>query len=129
MKMVNETHKILDPAIKVSPTAVRVAVYRGHSEVVNIETEKPFDIDEVRALLEKAPGVKIMDDPSKLIYPTALDAEGKGDVFVGRLRADPTVPNGLNMWVVSDNLQKGAALNAVQIAETILEQGYQGRKI
>jgi len=127
MKMVHETHKILDPAIAVSPTAVRVAVYRGHSEVVNIETEKPFTIAEVRALLEKAPGVKVMDDPSKLVYPTALDAEGQDAVFVGRLRADPTVTNGLNMWVVSDNLRKGAALNAVQIAETLVARGYTAR--
>ena len=127
MKMVHETHKILDPAILVSPTAVRVAVYRGHSEVVNIETVKPFTIAEVRALLEKAPGVQVMDDPSKLVYPTALDVEGKDAVFVGRLRADPTVPNGLNMWVVSDNLRKGAALNAVQIAETLIARGYTAR--
>jgi aspartate-semialdehyde dehydrogenase len=127
MKMVNETHKILDPAIAVSPTAVRVAVYRGHSESVNIETEKPFTMAEVRSLLEKAPGVKVMDDPSKLVYPTALDAEGQDAVFVGRLRADPTVTNGLNMWVVSDNLRKGAALNAVQIAETLVARGHVAR--
>lgn len=124
MKMVHETHKILDPAIAVSPTAVRVAVYRGHSEAVNIETEKPFTIAAVRALLEKAPGVQVMDDPSQLLYPTALDVNGKDAVYVGRLRADPTVPNGLNMWVVSDNLRKGAALNAVQIAETLIARGF-----
>ena len=120
MKMVNETHKILDPAIEVSPTAVRIAVYRGHSESVNVQTERPFKIDEVRDLLAKAPGIIVMDDPSKLVYPTPLDADGKDAVYVGRLRADPTVPNGLNMWVVSDNLRKGAALNAVQIAETLI---------
>jgi aspartate-semialdehyde dehydrogenase len=127
MKMVNETKKILDPAIEVSPTAVRVAVYRGHSEAVNIQTELPFTIPAVRAILEKAPGVKVMDDPTRLLYPTALDAEGEDAVFVGRLRADPTVPNGLNMWVVSDNLRKGAALNAVQIAETLVARGYRAR--
>jgi aspartate-semialdehyde dehydrogenase len=127
MKMVNETKKILDPAIEVSPTAVRVAVYRGHSEAVNIQTELPFTIPAVRAILEKAPGVKVMDDPTRLVYPTALDAEGEDAVFVGRLRADPTVPNGLNMWVVSDNLRKGAALNAVQIAETLVARGYRAR--
>jgi aspartate-semialdehyde dehydrogenase len=127
MKMVNETKKILDPAIEVSPTAVRIAVYRGHSEAVNIETEKPFTIPQVRALLEKAPGVQVMDDPAKLVYPTALDAAGKDAVFVGRLRADPTVRNGLCMWVVSDNLRKGAALNAVQIAEALVARGFGGR--
>ena len=127
MKMVHETHKILDPAILVSPTAVRIGVYRGHSEAVNIETEKPFTIAEVRALLEKAAGVQVMDDPSRLVYPTALDVEGKDSVFVGRLRTDPTVPNGLNMWVVSDNLRKGAALNAVQIAEALVARGYTAR--
>ncbi|MDA8409841.1 MAG: aspartate-semialdehyde dehydrogenase [Treponema sp.] len=124
MKMVNETHKILDPNISVSPTAVRVPVFRGHSEAVNVETERPFTIAEVRALLEKAPGVRVMDDPSKLVYPTALDAEGQDATFVGRLRLDPTVPHGLSMWVVSDNLRKGAALNAVQIAETLIARGF-----
>jgi len=120
MKMVNETHKILDPAISVSPTAVRIPVFRGHSESINIETVKPFKIADVRALLEKAPGIVVMDDPATLTYPTPLDADGKDGVYVGRLREDPTVPNGLNMWVVSDNLRKGAALNAVQIAETLV---------
>jgi len=123
MKMVNETKKILDPAIDVCPTAVRVAVYRGHSEAVNVQTERPFTLPAVRALLEKAPGIQVMDDPSKLVYPTALDADGKDAVYVGRLRLDPTVPNGLNLWVVSDNLRKGAALNAVQIAEVLIERG------
>ncbi len=123
MKMVNETKKILDPSIEVCPTAVRVAVYRGHSEAVNVQTERPFTLPDVRTLLEKAPGVKVMDDPSKLVYPTALDADGKDEVFVGRLRLDPTVPNGLNFWVVSDNLRKGAALNAVQIAEVLIQRG------
>ena len=122
-KMVNETKKILDPSIEVCPTAVRVAVYRGHSEAVNVQTERPFTLPDVRALLEKAAGIQVMDDPSRLVYPTPLDADGKDAVFVGRLRLDPTVPNGLNLWVVSDNLRKGAALNAVQIAETLIERG------
>ncbi|MCX7027152.1 MAG: aspartate-semialdehyde dehydrogenase [Spirochaetes bacterium] len=124
MKMVNETKKILDPAISVSPTAVRIAVFRGHSEAVNIETEQPFNLADVRKLLEKAPGVEVMDDPANLVYPTTLDADGKDAVYVGRLRKDPTVPNGLNMWVVGDNLRKGAALNAVQIAEVLVAKGF-----
>ncbi|MEN6600282.1 MAG: aspartate-semialdehyde dehydrogenase [Rectinema sp.] len=127
MKMVNETHKILDPNIEVSPTAVRVAVFRGHSESVNIETEKAFSLSEARAMLETAPGIKVMDDTTELMYPTALDADGQDAVYVGRLRKDPTVAHGLNMWVVSDNLLKGAALNAVQIAETLLKRGFKGR--
>jgi aspartate-semialdehyde dehydrogenase len=127
MKMVNETHKILDPEIAVCPTAVRVPVFRGHSESINIETEKPFTLAAVRELLMKAPGVKVMDDPAQLVYPTALDAEGQDATFVGRLRLDPTVPHGLNMWVVSDNLRKGAALNAVQIAEVLISRGQVAR--
>ena len=123
MKMVHETKKILDPAIEVSPTAVRIAVYRGHSESVNVQTERPFKIEDVRELLRKAPGVEVMDDPANLVYPTALDADGKDAVYVGRLRVDSTIPNGLNFWVVSDNLRKGAALNAVQIAETLISRG------
>jgi aspartate-semialdehyde dehydrogenase len=129
MKMVHETHKILDPAIAVSPTAVRVGVIRGHSESVNIETEKPFELKDITKLLKKAPGILVMDDPSKLIYPTPLDCEGRYETFVGRIRRDPTVPNGLNIWVVSDNLLKGAALNAVQIAETLVTKGLKARKI
>ena len=129
MKMVHETHKILDPAIAVSPTAVRVGVIRGHSESVNIETEKPFEIKDIVKLLEKAPGITVMDDPSKKIYPTPLECDGKYDTFVGRIRRDTTVPNGLNLWVVSDNLLKGAALNAVQIAETLVEKGLKARKL
>ena len=97
MKMVNETHKILDPAIEVSPTAVRVGVFRGHSESVNIETEKPFTLGEVTALLKKAPGIMVMDDPANLVYPTALDCDGRDEVFVGRIRLDPTVPHGLSL--------------------------------
>ncbi|MCX8012916.1 MAG: aspartate-semialdehyde dehydrogenase [Rectinema sp.] len=128
MKMVHETHKILDPGIAVSPTAVRVGVFRGHSESVNVETEKGFSLDEVRKLLEKAPGVVVMDNPERKEYPTALDADGQDAVYVGRLRIDPTVPHGLNMWVVSDNLRKGAALNAVQIAEELVKRQLVGRR-
>ncbi len=129
MKMVHETHKILDPAILVSPTAVRIGVFRGHSESINIETEKPFDVAKLTAILNKAPGVKVMDDPLNLVYPTALDADGRDEVFVGRIRRDPTVPNGVNIWVVSDNLRKGAALNAVQIAEVLVNRGLKPRKV
>ncbi|TFG78621.1 MAG: aspartate-semialdehyde dehydrogenase, partial [Spirochaetales bacterium] len=105
MKMVHETHKILDPAIQVSPTAVRIPVFRGHSESINVQTEKPFKIDEVRERLRKAPGILVMDDPATLVYPTPLDADGRDEVFVGRLRNDPTLPNALNFWVVADNLR------------------------
>jgi aspartate-semialdehyde dehydrogenase len=123
MKMVNETHKIMDPAVEVCPTAVRVPIFRGHSESINIETEKPIDPDRAREILRAAPGVKVMDDPGKLVYPTALDADGQDATFVGRIRRDPTVKHGLNLWVVSDNLRKGAALNAVQIAEVMIQRG------
>ncbi|MDX9826732.1 MAG: aspartate-semialdehyde dehydrogenase [Spirochaetia bacterium] len=129
MKMIHETHKILDPAIDVSPTAVRVGVFRGHSESINIETEKPIDLAEAKRLLEKAPGIKLMDDPAALLYPTALDCDGQDAVYVGRLRTDPTVPNGLNMWVVADNLRKGAALNTVQIGELLIARGLKPRKL
>jgi len=123
MKMVNETHKILDPKIKVNPTAIRVPVFRGHSESLNIETKKPITAKEARAVLSKAKGVKVMDTPSKLVYPTPLDADGSDDVYVGRIREDHTVTNGINVWVVADNLLKGAALNAVQIAELFVKKG------
>jgi aspartate-semialdehyde dehydrogenase len=128
MKMVNETHKILDPSIAVSPTTVRVGVFRGHSEVVNLELEKPFVIEDVARLLASAPGVTLMDDPAHLVYPTAIDVEGKDDVYVGRLRRDPSLASGLNLWVVSDNLRKGAALNAVQIAEVLASGGQKPKK-
>ena len=120
-KMIDETHKILDPEIFVCPTAVRVPVFRGHSESINIETLKPATAEAVRSILLQAKGVKVMDDPSKCGYPTALDAEGNDDVYVGRIRQDTTIANGINMWVVTDNVRKGAALNAVQIAELYAE--------
>jgi aspartate-semialdehyde dehydrogenase len=121
MKMVNETHKMLDPDIKVTATTVRVPVFRCHSESVNIETEKKLTANEARAILAAAPGVTVFDDPSKNIYPLAIDVAGKDDTYVGRIREDESIPCGLNMWIVSDNLRKGAALNAVQIAEELIK--------
>jgi aspartate-semialdehyde dehydrogenase len=122
MKMVNETHKILDEKIKVTATTVRVPVFRGHSESVNIETELPFTIEEIKQLLENFSGVTVLDNPEEKLYPMPLFSKNTSDVFVGRIRRDFTVENGINMWVVADNLRKGAALNAVQIAESLIEQ-------
>ncbi len=123
MKMVNETKKIMeDDSIRVTATTVRVPVFFGHSESVNIETEKKITAREVRELLSKAPGVKVVDDPKKFEYPLAIDAAGKDDTFVGRIREDESIPNGINMWVVADNIRKGAALNAVQIAEILIQK-------
>lgn len=122
MKMVNETKKMLDENIKVSATTVRVPVFRSHSEAVNVETEKEMNIPDVIELLKAAPGVKVEDDPATCTYPLAINAVGKDDVYVGRIRKDFSVDNGLNMWVVADNLRKGAALNAVQIAETMISR-------
>ncbi len=120
-KMINETKKILeDSSFRITTTTVRVPVFRGHSESVNIETRAPLSADQARDLLIKAEGVVVLDDPSKQLYPLATDAAGKDETFVGRIREDDSVENGLNMWVVSDNLLKGAALNAVQIAEKLL---------
>ena len=116
MKLTNETKKILDPSINVTATAVRVPVVGGHSEAVNIEFEKDFDLGEVRQLLQNQEGITLKDDPTTNSYPMPLFAEGKNDVFVGRIRRDESQPNTLNLWVVSDNLRKGAATNAVQIA-------------
>ncbi len=121
MKMINETHKILDPSINVSPTAVRIAVFRGHSESINIETEKSIDISKVREVLSKSEGITVIDDTGQKLYPMAINCKDKYDVFVGRIRLDESVENGLNLWVVADNLLKGAALNAVQIAEKMVE--------
>jgi aspartate-semialdehyde dehydrogenase len=124
MKMVNETMKIMgDDTIRVTATTVRVPVIGGHSESVNVEFERDFDLDEVRQLLSSAPGVVLQDDPSALLYPMPLMAHDRDEVFVGRLRRDESQPNTLNMWVVSDNLRKGAATNAVQIAEYLISQG------
>ncbi len=120
MKMVNETKKIMgDRSIRVCATTVRVPVYTGHSESVNIETQKKLTPDEARAILSRAEGVIVQDDPSKQLYPLACNAAGRGETFVGRIREDLSHPHGLVMWIVSDNLLKGAALNAVQIAERL----------
>ena len=124
VKMINETKKIMhDDSIKVSPTCVRVPVFVGHSESVNLEFERPVTVEEARAALEKAPGVKVVDDFKNLVYPTPIDVAGKDEVLVGRLRRDDTIEHGLNLWIVGDNLRKGAALNAVQIAELLVEKG------
>jgi aspartate-semialdehyde dehydrogenase len=122
MKMVNETKKMLDENIEVSATAVRVPVFRSHSESINIETEKEFDVENIKKLLKAAQGIKVVDDPATNTYPLAIDTVGKDDVYVGRIRKDYSIKNGLNMWVVADNLRKGAALNAVQIAETLIQR-------
>ncbi|MBO8483610.1 MAG: aspartate-semialdehyde dehydrogenase [Bacteroidetes bacterium] len=125
MKMVNETHKILrDDTIAVSPTTVRVPVKGGHSESVNLEFEKEFDLDEVRRLIAEMPGCVVQDDPEHNVYPMPLYAWGKDEVFVGRIRRDPSVKYGLNLWCVADNLRKGAATNAVQIAELLISKGF-----
>ncbi len=124
MKMVNETRKIMgDDTIRLTATTVRVPVIGGHSEAVNVEFEHDFDLAEVRQLLENAPGIVVVDDPEHAGYPMPLMAHDKDDVFVGRLRRDESQENTLNMWIVSDNLRKGAATNAVQIAEYLLAQG------
>ncbi|MDD5640812.1 MAG: aspartate-semialdehyde dehydrogenase [Syntrophales bacterium] len=123
MKMVNETRKIMgDDSIEVTATTVRVPVFYGHSESVNIETEKKLTPEEARKILAKAPGVKVVDDPAKNKYPMPLDAAGQDLTLVGRIREDFTIKNGLNFWVVADNIRKGAATNAVQIAEILTQQ-------
>jgi len=125
MKMTQETVKIIgDEGIKLAATAVRVPVQGGHSESVNVEFERPFDIVDIKKLLSETDGVTLQDQPEFNTYPMPLMAEGKDDVFVGRLRRDFTTDNALNMWVVSDNLRKGAATNTVQIAEVLLEKGF-----
>lgn len=121
MKMVNETRKILDASqIGVSATTVRVPVTGGHSESVNVEFEQPYTLEEVRQILENTEGVVLQDKPQEMLYPMPLYAQGRDEVFVGRLRRDPSAPNALNLWCVADNLRKGAATNAVQIAELFL---------
>ena len=124
-KMINETRKILaDSTIAVSATTVRVPVMGGHSESVNIEFRQPYDIEEARALMASMPGVTVLDDPANNLYPMPIDAWEKDDVFVGRIRRDSSIENGLNLWCVSDNIRKGAATNAVQIAQALLEKGF-----
>lgn len=125
LKMVNETHKILDDySIGVSPTTARVPVLGGHSESINIEFEKDFTLEDVWKIWSETPGVTVQDDPKNNVYPMPLFSLGKDDVFVGRLRRDSSVKYGLNFWCVSDNIRKGAATNAVQIAEVLLEKGF-----
>jgi aspartate-semialdehyde dehydrogenase len=123
MKLTNETKKILDETISVTATAVRVPVVGGHSEAVNIEFEKDFDLSEVRRLLHEQPGIVVKDDNTTYSYPMPKYAQGKDAVFVGRIRRDESQPNTLNMWIVADNLRKGAATNAVQIAKLLVEKG------
>ena len=121
LKMVQETQKILDASIQVSATCVRVPVFVGHAEAVNIEFDAPISLEEARNALENADGVVVIDDPVKEEYVTPIEVAGEGGVYVSRIRQDPTVDYGLNLWVVSDNLRKGAALNSVQIAEALAE--------
>jgi aspartate-semialdehyde dehydrogenase len=128
-KMIRETRKIMgDESLLVSPTTARVAVRVGHSEAVNLEFHNPITVEQAREALRKAPGIILRDDVSKGEVPLALACEGRDEVFVGRIRRDPTIPNGLNLWVVADNLRKGAATNAVQIAEVLVERGWLPRR-
>jgi aspartate-semialdehyde dehydrogenase len=124
MKMVKETCKILrDDSIRVTATAVRIPVMGGHSESVNVEFENDFELSAVRSILSAAPGVVVVDDPATQQYPMPMDAHERDEVFVGRIRRDESQPNTLNCWIVSDNLRKGAATNAVQIAEYMIGAG------
>jgi aspartate-semialdehyde dehydrogenase len=123
-KLIGETRKILgDPGIRVSATCVRVPVVNSHSEAINVQTRDPLSPERARELLAAAPGVTVLDDPGAALYPLAIDASGKDDVFVGRIRRDPGHERALDLWIVADNLRKGAALNAVQIAELLHERG------
>lgn len=123
MKMVNETRKILgDNSIKITATTVRVPVFNSHSEAINVEFYNQFDLDDLRKTLEEAPGIIVQDDVEHDVYPLALDATGKNETFVGRIRRDESVESGVNLWVVADNIRKGAATNAVQIAQKLIEQ-------
>lgn len=124
MKMVNETRKIFgDDSIRITATTVRVPVKNGHSESINLEFEKEFDLDELKEAMAAQEGVVVMDDPANNVYPTAVECAGNDEVFVGRIRRDFSVENGVNLWVVADNIRKGAATNAVQIAEKAMEMG------
>ena len=125
MKLVNETRKILSsPDLKITATVVRIPVMGGHSEAVNLELEKDFDLEHIRQLLGQTPGIILQDDPASNTYPMPRYAEGKDEVFVGRLRRDESIPFGLDMWIVADNLRKGAATNAVQIARVLMDRGF-----
>ena len=122
MKLVHETHKILgDNKIAITATAVRIPVVGGHSESVNVEFENHFEINQIQKILSQTPGLEILDDPKKNEYPMPINAEGKDTVYVGRLRRDNSIPNGVNLWIVSDNLRKGAATNTIQIAEYLIK--------
>jgi aspartate-semialdehyde dehydrogenase len=128
-KLINETRKILaDPSIRISATCVRVPVLNGHSEAVNVQTREPLSPERARELLLAAPGVTVLDDPSAALYPLAIDATGQDDVFVGRIRRDPGHERALDLWIVADNLRKGAALNAVQLAELLHERNLIGSR-
>ena len=121
LKMINETRKILgEPSLPVTATTVRVPVFCGHSESLNVETEKKLTAADVKAVLREAPGIIVADEPENNVYPMAIDAVGKDAIYVGRIREDNSIPNGINLWIVADNLRKGAALNAVQIAEILI---------
>lgn len=123
MKMIEETKKIMEePNLKITATTVRVPVFYGHAEAVNIETEKKLTVEEALEILNKAPGVIVLDDPENKVYPLQIQVAGRDEVFVGRIREDISSENGLNMWIVADNLRKGAATNAVQIAEILIEK-------
>ncbi|MFA5570696.1 MAG: aspartate-semialdehyde dehydrogenase [Sphaerochaetaceae bacterium] len=121
-KMVNETKKMLGEGVKVTATCVRIPVWYGHSETINIQTEKKLTVEQARELLKKAPGLLVIDNPDEAEYPTPLESDDQDLTMIGRIREDFTIENGLNMWVVSNNIRKGAALNAVQIAETLVER-------
>ena len=127
LKMVNETKKILDDKIYLTATCVRIPVLVSHSESINIEFEKPFTLDEIRKALNNFEGCKVIDDRSDGGYSTPIEAEGKDETFISRIREDKTLKNGLNLWIVSDNLLRGAALNAVEIAETLIKNDFYGR--
>ena len=127
LKMTNETKKILDPNIELTATCVRLPVLVSHSESVNIEFEKPFTVDKVRQLLNDADGCKVVDERKDGGYSTPIEAAGKNETFISRIRKDETVNHGLNLWIVSDNLLRGAALNAVEIAETLIEKNFYGK--
>ena len=122
MKLVNETRKIMAADIKVTATAVRVPVFFGHAESVNIETERKITAAKAKELIKKAPGCQLADDVANQVYPTSIIAAGFDQTFVGRIREDESIDNGLNLWVVADNIRKGAATNAVQIAEILIRE-------
>ena len=123
MKVVNETRKILhNDAMRVTATTVRVPVFSSHSESINIELEKPFELEDVVELFRNSPGIIVQDDVANNVYPLARDAAGTDEVYIGRIRRDFSIENGLNIWVVADNIRKGAATNAVQIAEELLKE-------